>query len=187
MTQRVNDDASSATPAPLGGHDETRAGGAEQASGFSREGSSPRAGATRAGRAATAHGARARPIRVLLAKPGLDGHDQGAKVVARAMMEAGFEVIYTGLRQTPEAVARIAVEEDVDVVALSSMAGSHLPFCRKLKPLLEAEGLGDKLWMIGGNLPEPDHDALRALGFSGVFPTGSRLDAIVDFIRENVA
>jgi len=189
MTQRVNDDASSATPPLLGGHGETRAGGAEQASGFAREGSSARAGAARTGRAATAQarGARARPIRVLLAKPGLDGHDQGAKVVARAMMEAGFEVIYTGLRQTPEAVARIAVEEDVDVVALSSMAGSHLPFCRKLKPLLEAEGLGDKLWMIGGNLPEPDHDALRALGFSGVFPTGSRLDAIVDFIRENVA
>ena len=79
-------------------------------------------------------------IRVLLAKPGLDGHDQGAKVVVRAMMDAGFEVIYTGLRQTPEQVARIALEEDVDVIALSSLAGSHVPFCRKLKPLLEANG-----------------------------------------------
>src|SRR5215208_5391342 len=98
-------------------------------------------------------------IRVLVAKPGLDGHDQGAKVVVRAMMDAGFEVIYTGLRQTPEQVARIAVEEDVDVIALSSLAGSHLPFCRKLKPLLEAGGLTDKLWMIGGNLPAQDHDA----------------------------
>lgn len=144
-------------------------------------------GTAHAAAGAATRAAHGRPIRVLLAKPGLDGHDQGAKVVARAMMDAGFEVIYTGLRQTPEAVARIAVEEDVDVVALSSMAGSHLPFCRKLKPLLEAEGLGEKLWVIGGNLPEPDHDALRALGFAGIFPTGSRLDAIVDFIRENVA
>ncbi len=127
----------------------------------------------------------ARRIRVLLAKPGLDGHDQGAKIVARAMMDAGFEVIYTGLRQTPEAVARIALDEDVDVVALSSMAGSHLPFCRKLKPLLEAGGLTDKLWMIGGNLPAQDHDALRALGFAGIFPTGSRLEAVVSYIREN--
>ncbi|MBW7860565.1 MAG: cobalamin B12-binding domain-containing protein [Rhodocyclaceae bacterium] len=126
------------------------------------------------------------PIRVLLAKPGLDGHDQGAKVVARAMMDAGFEVIYTGLRQTPEQVARIALEEDVDVIALSSMAGSHLPFCRKLKPLLEAGELTDKLWIIGGNLPQQDHDALRELGFRGIFPTGSKLDAIVHYIRENV-
>lgn len=125
-------------------------------------------------------------IRVLLAKPGLDGHDQGAKVVARAMMDAGFEVIYTGLRQTPENVARMAMEEDVDVIALSSLAGSHLPFCRKLKPLLEAHGLNDKLWVIGGNLPAQDHEALRGLGFQGVFPTGSKLDAIVGFIREHV-
>ncbi|MCD6673408.1 MAG: cobalamin-dependent protein [Burkholderiaceae bacterium] len=127
-----------------------------------------------------------RRIRVLLAKPGLDGHDQGVKVVARAMMDAGFEVIYTGLRQMPEAVARMALDEDVDVIALSSLAGSHLPFCRKLAPLLEANGLRDKLWIIGGNLPAQDHDALRALGFSGVFPTGSKLDAVCDYIRENV-
>ena len=125
-------------------------------------------------------------IRVLLAKPGLDGHDQGAKVVARAMMDAGFEVIYTGLRQTPEQVARVATEEDVDVIALSSLAGSHLPFCRKLKPLLEANELDDKLWMIGGNLPRQDHAALRELGFAGIFPTGSRLDAITAYVRENV-
>ena len=127
-----------------------------------------------------------RPIRVLLAKPGLDGHDQGAKVVARAMMDAGFEVLYTGLRQTPEMVARIAADEDPDVIALSSLAGSHLPFCRKVKPLLEAAGLGDKLWMIGGNLPAQDHDELRALGFAGVFPTGTRLDDITAYLRENV-
>ena len=127
---------------------------------------------------------RSRPLRVVVAKPGLDGHDQGAKVVVRALMDAGMEVIYTGLRQSPEAVARIALEEDVDVIALSSMAGSHLPFCRRLKPLLEANGLGDKLWVIGGNLPAQDHAALRALGFEGIFPTGTRLDDIVAFIRE---
>jgi methylmalonyl-CoA mutase C-terminal domain/subunit len=128
----------------------------------------------------------ARRIRVVLAKPGLDGHDQGAKVVVRALMDAGFEVIYTGLRQTPEAVARIALEEDVDVVALSSMAGSHLSFCTRLKPLLEEAGLADKLWIIGGNLPAQDHEQLRALGFKGIFPTGSKLTAIVDYIREHV-
>ena len=127
-----------------------------------------------------------RRIRVLVAKPGLDGHDQGAKVVVRALMDAGFEVIYTGLRQTPEQVARIAQEEDVDVIALSSLAGSHLPFCRRLKPLLEQAGLADKLWMIGGNLPAQDHDALRELGFKGIFPTGSKLDAVTDYIREHV-
>ena len=127
-----------------------------------------------------------RKIRVVLAKPGLDGHDQGAKVVVRALMDAGMEVIYTGLRQTPEQVARIALDEDVDVVALSSMAGSHLPFCSKLAPLLETAGLRDKLWLIGGNLPKQDHDALRSLGFKGIFPTGSKLDDIANFIRENV-
>ena len=124
-------------------------------------------------------------IRIVLAKPGLDGHDQGAKVVARALMDAGFEVIYTGLRQTPEAIARIALDEDADVIALSSMAGSHLPVCRKLKPLLEQAGLADKLWVIGGNLPARDHDALRALGFKGIFPSSSRLEDIVNFIRTN--
>lgn len=127
-----------------------------------------------------------RRIRVLLGKPGLDGHDQGAKVVVRAMMDAGFEVIYTGLRQTPQQIARIALEEDVDVIALSSMAGSHLPFCRRLKPLLQASGLEDKLWVIGGNLPARDHEALRELGFKGIFPSGSRLDAICDYIKKEV-
>ena len=125
----------------------------------------------------------ARPIRVVLAKPGLDGHDQGAKVVARAMLDAGFDVHYTGLRQTPEQVVQAALRADADVIALSSMAGSHLPFCTRLKPLLEAAGLGDRLWIIGGNLPAQDHNALRALGFKGVFQTGSRLDAICDFIK----
>ncbi|GIK85490.1 MAG: cobalamin B12-binding domain-containing protein [Burkholderiales bacterium] len=129
---------------------------------------------------------RARPIRVVLAKPGLDGHDQGAKVVARALLDAGMEVIYTGLRQTPEQVARIALEEDVDVIALSSLAGSHVAFCRRLAPLLAEAGLADRLWIIGGNLPRQDHDDLRALGFAGVFPTGSRLDDITSFIEARV-
>lgn len=128
---------------------------------------------------------RDRRIKVVLAKPGLDGHDQGAKVVARALMDAGMEVIYTGLRQTPEAVARIALDEDADVIALSSMSGSHLPFCEKLNGLLHAAGLSDKLWVIGGNLPQQDHARLRELGFRGIFPSSSRLDAIVDFIRTN--
>ena len=122
-------------------------------------------------------------IKIVLAKPGLDGHDQGAKVVARALMDAGFEVVYTGLRQTPEAIARIALDEDADVIALSSMAGSHLPICARLKPLLEQAGLGDKLWIIGGNLPAQDHEALRALGFKGIFPSSSRLGDIVNYIR----
>ena len=124
-------------------------------------------------------------IKIVLAKPGLDGHDQGAKVVARALMDAGFEVIYTGLRQTPEAIARIALDEDADVIALSSMAGSHLPICKKLKLLLEQAGLADKLWVIGGNLPAQDHDALRALGFKGIFPSSSKLEDIVNYIRTN--
>jgi len=127
-----------------------------------------------------------RRIRVVLAKPGLDGHDQGAKVVVRAMRDAGFEVIYTGLRQTPEQVTRIALEEDADVIALSSMVGAHLSFCRRLKPLLEEAGLADKLWVIGGNLPAQDHEALRALGFKGIFPTSSRLDAVCDYIKANI-
>ncbi len=127
-----------------------------------------------------------RRVRIIVAKPGLDGHDQGAKVVVRALMGAGFEVIYTGLRQTPESITQIALEEDVDVIALSSMAGSHLPFCAKLKPLLEKAGLSDKLWIIGGNLPAQDESRLRELGFKGIFPTGSKLTDIVGYIRENV-
>ena len=125
-------------------------------------------------------------IRVLIAKPGLDGHDQGAKVVVRALMDAGFEVIYTGLRQSPEAVAKIALEEDVDVIGLSSMAGSHLQFCERLKELLEENKLTDKLWIIGGNIPKRDFEELRTLGLDGIFPTGTHFEEITNFIRENV-
>ncbi len=125
-------------------------------------------------------------IRVLVAKPGLDGHDQGAKVVVRALMDAGYEVIYTGLRQSPEAVARIALEEDVDVIGLSSMAGSHMLFCRRLRELLEENKLTDKLWIIGGNIPKRDVEELKTIGLDGIFPTGTHFDEITNFIKENV-
>ncbi len=125
-------------------------------------------------------------IRVLIAKPGLDGHDQGAKVVVRALMDAGFEVIYTGLRQSPEAVAKITLEEDVDVIGLSSMAGSHMLFCKRLRELLEENKLTDKLWIIGGNIPKRDFAELKSIGLDGIFPTGSHFDEISNFIRENV-
>ncbi len=127
-----------------------------------------------------------RHIRVLVAKPGLDGHDQGAKVVVRALMDAGFEVIYTGLRQSPEAVARIALEEDVDVIGLSSMAGSHMLFCKRLKELLEENKLTDKLWIIGGNIPKRDVEELGTIGLDGIFPTGTHFDEITNFIKEKV-
>lgn len=122
-------------------------------------------------------------IRVLMGKPGLDGHDHGAKVVVRAMMDAGFEVIYTGLRQTPLQIAEAASRENVDVIGLSSMAGSHIPFCQSLKPLLKDYQLEDKLWLIGGNVPVKDHDALRDIGIDAIFPTGTHFDDIVDYIK----
>ena len=122
-------------------------------------------------------------IRVLLAKPGLDGHDVGAKIVVRALMEAGFEVIYTGLRKTPEQIARSACDEDVDVLGLSILSGSHIPICRQLKPLLQECGLTDILWLVGGNIPQSDYQELKSLGVDAVFPVGTPLQAIVDFIR----
>ena len=127
-----------------------------------------------------------RAIKVLLAKPGLDGHDVGAKVVVQALLQAGFDVIYTGLRQTPEAIVRAAREADVDVIGLSILSGSHIPLCRRLRDLMFDHGLHDKLWIVGGNIPETDRMVLRQLGYRGVFPTGSRTDDIVSFIRENV-
>lgn len=124
--------------------------------------------------------------RILIAKPGLDGHDRGAKIVVRALMDAGFDVVYTGLRQTPEAVAKIANQENVDVIGLSSMAGSHLDYCSRLKPLLEKNQLTDKLWIIGGNIPADDEEELMSLGMDGVFPVGSQLEDIVGFISEKL-
>ncbi len=129
---------------------------------------------------------RERRIKVLLAKPGLDGHDVGAKVVVQALLEAGFEVIYTGLRQTPEAIAAAAATAQVDVVGLSILSGAHVPLCRRIRDLLQEQGLYDKLWIVGGNIPEDDRMVLRQLGYRGVFPTGSRTDDIVSFIRDHV-
>jgi len=125
--------------------------------------------------------------KVLIAKPGLDGHDVGAKVVVRALMDAGFDVVYTGLRKTPEEIVAVARDEEVDVIGLSVMSGSHLPFCEKLRDLIRSHQLGDKLWVVGGNIPAGDHAALEKLGVDGVFSVGSPLQSIVDFISEKVS
>jgi methylmalonyl-CoA mutase C-terminal domain/subunit len=127
-----------------------------------------------------------RRIRVLIAKPGLDGHDVGARVVSRALMAAGMEVIYTGLRQSPEAIVNAALEEGVDAVGLSVLSGAHLPLAKKVREQLSAAGLGDVLLLVGGNVPDRDHEALRELGVAGVFATGTDFDEIVNFIQERV-
>jgi len=128
-----------------------------------------------------------RPIRVLIAKPGLDGHDRGAKVVALALRDAGFEVIYSGLHQTVEQVVETAAQEDVDVIGLSILSGAHLPIARKLAAKLREAGIDDKAVMIGGNIPARDAAPLKALGVAGVFPTGSGFEAIAAFIRGRVS
>ncbi|MBN2489904.1 MAG: cobalamin-dependent protein [Planctomycetes bacterium] len=126
-------------------------------------------------------------IKVLIAKPGLDGHDVGAKVVVRALMDAGFEVIYTGLRKSPAEIAAVARDEDVDVIGLSVLSGSHLPICRKFAALRREHGLETKLWVVGGNIPEKDRAELERIGVDGVFPFGSPLASIVEFIRSRTA
>tara|TARA_Y100000588_G_C13547576_1_gene624729 strand:- start:10 stop:435 length:426 start_codon:yes stop_codon:yes gene_type:complete len=128
-----------------------------------------------------------RKIRILIAKPGLDGHDVGAKVVVRGLMAAGFEVIYTGLRKTPEEIAQRAKEENVDVIGLSILSGSHTPYCKRLRQLWDEYDLGTKMWVVGGNVPEADHEELRDIGVDAVFNTGTHLDVIADYIKENVA
>ena len=122
--------------------------------------------------------------KILIAKPGLDGHDVGAKIVVRALMDAGFEVIYSGLRQTPEAIARLARDENVDVIGLSILSGAHLPLCRKIGKLLTEYQLSDRIWMVGGNIPQKDREALAKMGFAGIFPTASHLGDIVSYINE---
>ncbi len=126
-------------------------------------------------------------IRILLAKPGLDGHDVGAKIIARALTEAGFDVTYTGLRKSAEQIVRLATEMEVDVLGLSLLSGSHLPLCRKLKSLLVESGLDSVVWIVGGVIPEEDVGTLKDLGVDGVFPVGSPLESVVAFIREKVA
>ncbi len=127
-----------------------------------------------------------KPIRVLIAKPGLDGHDRGAKVVTLALRDAGFEVVYTGLHRTIDEIVEVAVQEDVDVIGLSVLSGAHIQIAEKLIGKMKQEKLGDKLILFGGNIPADDISALNSLGVRGVFPTGSRFDEIADFIRSNL-
>ena len=127
-----------------------------------------------------------RRIRVLVAKPGLDGHDRGAKIVARALRDAGMEVIYTGLRQTAEQIARAALEEDVDAVGISILSGSHNTIVPRICELLHAGGMQDVLVIVGGIIPDADISALKSAGVSAVFQPGASTQEIVDFIRSNV-
>lgn len=127
-----------------------------------------------------------RKLRVVIAKPGLDGHDRGAKVIARALRDAGMEVIYTGLRQTPEQIATTALQEDADVIGLSILSGAHNHIAPKLMALLREQGLDDVLVLVGGIIPDVDVPKLHALGVKGVFLPGTSMQAIVDFINLNV-
>jgi len=126
-----------------------------------------------------------RKIKVIIAKPGLDGHDRGAKVVARALVEAGMEVVYLGLQQTPEAIVRAAVEEDADVIGLSILSGAHMSNFRKVRELMESSGLGDRLLTGGGIIPTKDQEKLKELGVGKVFGPGDDLQEIVEYIRVN--
>jgi methylmalonyl-CoA mutase C-terminal domain/subunit len=122
----------------------------------------------------------------VIAKPGLDGHDRGAKVIARALRDAGMEVIYTGLRQTPEQIVAAALQEDADVIGLSILSGAHNHIAPKLMSLLHEQGLDDVLVLIGGIIPDVDVPKLQALGIKGVFLPGTPMQTIVDFINANV-
>ena len=124
-------------------------------------------------------------IRVLLAKPGLDGHDRGVKVIARALRDAGMEVIYTGLRQTPEMVVSAALQEDVDVIGLSILSGAHMTLFPRVVELAREAGLDDVIVFGGGIIPDEDVPRLKALGVSAVFTPGARMDEIIEFIRNN--
>ena len=125
-------------------------------------------------------------IRVVIAKPGLDGHDMGAKVVALALKDAGMEVIYTGLHRTIEEIAKTAMEEDVDVIGMSIYSGAHLSLSEKLMDRLKNMELEDKIVLVGGNIPRKDIATLHEYGVDGVFPVGSKLDDIIDFIQNKI-
>jgi methylmalonyl-CoA mutase, C-terminal domain len=127
-----------------------------------------------------------RKLRVVIAKPGLDGHDRGAKVIARALRDAGMEVIYTGLRQTPEMIASAALQEDADVIGLSILSGAHNHIAPRLMELLKARGLDDVLVVIGGIIPDVDIPKLREIGVKGIFLPGTPMQEIIDFIMANV-
>jgi methylmalonyl-CoA mutase C-terminal domain/subunit len=126
-----------------------------------------------------------RTLRVVIAKPGLDGHDRGAKVIARALRDSGMEVIYTGLRQTPEQIVTAALQEDADVIGLSILSGAHNHIAPKLMDLLAAKGLTDVLVVIGGIIPAVDMPKLREIGVKGIFLPGTPMQEIVDFIKTN--
>ena len=126
-----------------------------------------------------------RPLKVLIAKPGLDGHDRGAKVLARGLRDEGFEVVYTGLRQTPEMIVTAALQEDVDAVGLSILSGAHMTLVPRVCDQLRAKGLGDVLVAVGGIIPDDDVEPLRAAGVSGVFGPGTTIREVADFIRAN--
>ena len=128
----------------------------------------------------------AEKIRVLIAKPGLDGHDRGAKVVARALRDAGMEVIYTGLRQTPEMIVEAALQEDVDVIGLSILSGAHMALFPRIMNLLKENGLDDVLVVAGGIIPDEDVPALKEMGIRAVFGPGTSTEEIVKFIEEEV-
>jgi methylmalonyl-CoA mutase C-terminal domain/subunit len=125
-------------------------------------------------------------IRVLIAKPGLDGHDRGAKVIARALRDAGMEVIYTGLRQTPEMIAEAALQEDVQVVGLSILSGAHLALVPRVREVMDAHGLNDVPLLVGGIIPESDIASLKAMGVAGVFGPGTNTEDIIQHIRHLV-
>ncbi len=127
-----------------------------------------------------------RKIRVLVAKPGLDGHDRGAKVIARALRDAGMEVIYTGLRQTPEMIAAAALQEDVDAVGISILSGAHKTLCPRIVDLLRKNGMDDTLVVVGGIVPNEDIADLKALGISEVFLPGTSTEDIVTYLNANV-
>lgn len=129
----------------------------------------------------------AHPIRVLVAKPGLDGHDRGAKVVARALRDAGFEVIYTGIRQTPQMIAEAALQEDVDVVGLSILSGAHMTLCPKVVELLRGQGQAHVVVVVGGIVPEEDIARLQAAGIQAVFGPGTTTEQIAATLRQAVA
>jgi methylmalonyl-CoA mutase C-terminal domain/subunit len=125
------------------------------------------------------------PIRVLVAKPGLDGHDRGAKVIARALRDAGMEVIYTGLRQTPEMIVNAAIQEDVNCIGLSILSGAHNAIVPRIMTLLKERGADDILVILGGTIPEQDIAGLKAIGVAAIFGPGTPLETTVNFIREN--